>query len=331
LKGFIMNKIINNLAQIADAAEYFDRKTGAAWKIRSSLTNMVVWGCNAHLYALKSGNAERIARSMTVVATLRTWVHDSNCNSFALDLTPDAIKRTLGLERVVDVHEEAVRSARQKCIQTRSALNFKKFYNAAIAAFEEQRKSRLEAVESIAELISDVSFTLTPSLSDYFETFLNMRLGSEASDADLYDEAAVERQADQLAETLGNALEAMYDVCEVELAASITADKVNRLAGYHRAIMNMLVITGVDIKKLAQRRAKLEQLIDAQIDAVGKSVAAIDAEIEAQMAEETNPPGTGRGAKEAYIAQVEAAPQKPKRQRVKKADAMKDIGALVAS
>jgi hypothetical protein len=229
------------------------------------------------------------------------------------------------------VHEEAVRSARQKCIQTRSALNFKKFYNAAIAAFDEQRKSREEAVEKIAELISDVSFTLTPSLSDYFETFLNMRLGSEASDADLYDEAAVERQADQLAETLGNALEAMYDVCEVELAASITADKVNRLTGYHRAIMNMLVITGVDIKKLAQRRAKLEQLIDEQVNQVSKSVAEIDAEIAKQMAEETNPPGTGRGAKEAYIAQVEAASQKPKRQRVKKADAMKDIGALVAS
>lgn len=312
-----MNKIVNNLAQIVDAAEYFDRKTGAAWKIRSSLTNMIVWACNAHLYALKSDNAERIARSMVQVATLRSWVHDSNCNSFALDLTPEAIKRTLGLERVVDVHEEAVRSARQKCIQTRSALNFKKFYDAAITAFDEQRKTREEAVEKIAELISDTNFVLSHDVADYFETFLNMKVGNEVADSNLYDEAAVERQADQLAETLGNALEAMYDVCEVELAASITADKVNRLTGYHRAIMNMLVITGVDIKKLAQRRAKLEQLIDAQIDAVGKSVAEIDAEIAKQMAPAEVAP--------------EPAPQKPKRQRVKKADSLQQLGALVAS
>lgn len=318
-----MNKIVNNLAQIVDAAEYFDKKTGAAWKIRSSLTNMVVWGCNAHLYAIKSGNAERIARSMAVVATLRTWVHDSNCNSFALDLTPDAIKRTLGLERVVDVHEEAVRAARQKCIQTRSALKFKKFYDAAISAFEEQRKTRLEAVEAIAELISDTSFVLSHEVADYFETFLNMKVGSELADSDLYDEAAVERQADQLAETLGNALEAMYDVCETELAAAITADKVNRLAGYHRAIMNMLVITGVDMAKLAQRRAKLDQLIDEQVNAVGQSVAEIDAEIAKQMHQDVTI--------DDVIEILAANKPKRQRQRVKKADSLKQLGALVAS
>ena len=59
-----MNKLIQNLAQIADAAEYFDKKTGAAWKIRSALTNMVVWACNAHLYAVKTDSAERIATAL---------------------------------------------------------------------------------------------------------------------------------------------------------------------------------------------------------------------------------------------------------------------------
>lgn len=279
-----MNKIVNNLAQIADAAEYLDRKTGAAWKIRSALTNMIVWACNAHLYALKTDSAERIANTMVVVSTLRTWVRDSTDNAFVLDLTPSAVRKTLGLERVVDVHEEAVRSARQKCLQTRSALNFKKYYDASIAAFDEQRKVREQAVESIAELIADNEFSVSHEVASHFETFMNMSIvGTTVSDRDLYDDASVERQADQLAEVVGNALEAMYDVCDAELSAAITTDKVNRLSGYHRAICNMMVITGVDMKKLADRRVKLEALIEKQVDLVSSSVADIDAEIAKQL------------------------------------------------
>ena len=299
-----MNKIINNLAQIADAAEYFDRKTGAAWKIRSALTNMIVWACNAHLYAVKTDSAERICKSMVEVATLRVWVHDSSCNAFVLDLTPASVRKTLGLERVVDVHEEAVRSARQKCLQTRSALNFKKYYDAAISAHDEQRKTREQAVEGITDLISDNDFSVTHEVASHFETFMNMSIaGTTIPDADLYDDSAVERQADQIAEVVGNALESMYDVCDHELAAAITQDKVTRLSAYHKAITNMMKITGVDMTKLAARRAKLEALIDAQIDTVSSSVADIDAEIKRQLA-----------------APVEPVAEAPKKmQRVKKA------------
>lgn len=307
-----MNKIVNNLAQIADAAEYFDKKTGAAWKIRSALTNMVVWACNAHLYALKTDSAERITKSMVEVATLRSWVHDSSRNAFVLDLTPASVRKTLGLERVVDTHEEAVRSARQKCIQTRSALNFKKYYDSAIAAFDEQRKSREEAVEQIAELISDNEFAPSHEVASHFETFMNLSIvGTTISDADLYDDAAVERQADQLAETVGNALEAMYDVCDAELASAITQDKVNRLSGYHKAITNMMKITGVDMTKLAQRRVKLEALIEAQISLVDASTADIDKSIAEQLAEPA--------------PVVEAVkPNKPR--RIKKEDLAKELG-----
>lgn len=320
-----MNKIVNNLAQIADAAEYFDRKTGAAWKIRSALTNMVVWACNSYLYAIKTDSAERICKSMVEVATLRYWVHDSSCSAFVLDLKPSSVRKTLGLERVVDVHEEAVRSARQKCLQTRSALNFKKYYDAAVSAHDEQRKSREQAVEAIAELISDNDFSVSHDVASHFETFMNMSVvGTTISDADLYDDAAVERQADQLAEVVGNTLEAMYDVCDAELAAAITQDKVQRLSGYSRAISNMLTITGVDMKKLAKRRVELEALIDAQINGVNNTVAEIDKQIAEQLAEETNPPGSGRGAKERYIEQVEA--KKPARMhRVKKEDLAKEL------
>lgn len=308
-----MNKIVNNLAQIADAAEYFDKKTGAAWKIRSALTNMVVWACNAHLYALKTDSAERICKSMVEVATLRSWAHDSSCSAFVLDLTPASVRKTLGLERVVDTHEEAVRSARQKCIQTRSALNFKKYYDAAIAAFDEQRRSREDAVEQIAELIADTDFVPTFDVASHFTAFIgvDVREGVAISDSDLYDDAAVERQADQLAETVGNALEAMYDVCDAELASAITQDKVNRLSGYHKAITNMMKITGVDMTKLAQRRVKLEALIEAQISLVDASTADIDKSIAEQLAEPTP-----------TVEPVK--PNKPR--RIKKEDLAKELG-----
>lgn len=309
-----MNKIVNNLAQIAGAAEYLDKKTGAAWKIRSALTNMVVWACNAHLYAMKTDSAERIASSMVAVATLRTWVRDSNCNSFTLDLTPTAVAKTLGLERKVDVHEEALRAARQKCIQTRSALNFKKFYDASISAFEEQRKVRQQSVEAISNLISDTEFYVSPEVRDHFETFLNMSIGDTVSDADLYDESSVERQADQLAEVVANALEAMYDVCNAELSAAITTDKISRLTGYFNGIQNMMSITGVDMTKLAMRRARLENCVEAQVKAMSASVADIDAEIEKQ--------------KQPWVAPADLPiTPKPKMKRVK---SLKQVGELVA-
>ena len=195
--------------------------------------------------------------------------------------------RTLGLERVVDIHVEAVRSARQKCIMTRSALSFKKYYNEAIAAHENQMAQRKANVEAISNLVSDNQFLMTHELADHFEYrgLGNFEPESFVDDKDLYDDAAVERQSDQIAETVGNALEAMYDVCDAELAGAITADKVNRLTGYHRAITNMMSITGVDMAKLGMRRAKLEALIEEQIVAANMAARKLDDEIEKTVAQ----------------------------------------------
>jgi hypothetical protein len=301
-----MNKIVTNLTQIADAAEYFDRKTGAAWKIRSSLTNMLVWAANAYTYAAKSDDQQRKFNAMVTLATLRVWADDSNTSSLVLDLTPATVRKTLGLERVVDVHEEACREARMKCIQTRSALHFKKYYDAAINAFEERRRQREENVETIANLLSDNSFNLDHEMIDYMRTFAGMNPGTDISDVDLYDDASVERQADTLAECVGNCLESMYDVCDAELAAAITANKVTRLTGFHRAIMQMMEVAGVDTKRLAERRIKLEALIDSQMAGVSQSQADIDAQIAAEM------------AAMAAAAQPEE-PVKPKRRTVERA------------
>ena len=227
------------------------------------------------------------------------------------------MRKTLGLERVVDVHEEAVRSARQKCRQVRSAVHFQKYYDTAIAAFDEQRKNREQAVEAIADLISDIEFSVSHEVASHFETFMNMAIvGTTISDMDLYDDGAVERQADTLAEVVGNALEAMYDVCDAELAGAITESKINRLTGYHRAIQNMMVITGVDMTKLAQRRVKLEALIDAQANAMNKTVADIDADIDAML-----------NAPVIEEAKVEV-PEPKKLKRVKKVKSLAEINTL---
>lgn len=304
-----MNKIINNLTLIADAAEYFDKKTGAAWKIRSSLTNMGVWAANAYLYAVESGDSMRQAESMITLGTIRVWLDDCNRSSLMLDLTSGSVRKTLGLERVTDVHADACREARTKCIQTRSSKNFKKYYDASVIAFEKRRIDREEKVESIAYLLSDSAFSLNSDVADQMQVFLNLDVKEgSVSDKELYDENNVITQSDTIAECVGNALEAMCDVCEGELASAITTDKINRLTGYHRAIMQMMEVAGVDTKKLAERRAKLEAQIEAEINDMTKAVGDIDSQIEAEIAAMGEP-----------VVEAPAEPVKPARRTIKAA------------
>lgn len=303
-----MNKIITNLTQIVQAAEYFDKKTSAAWRIRSCITNMLVWAANSYIRAKHSMDVEQMCKAAVKLATLRVWMRDCNESSFVLDLTPSAVRKTLGLERVVDIHEEACREARFKCIQTRSAANFKKFYDAAISAHTERMRQREENVESIAELLSDNTIAVSHEMSDYFKAFMHDDIApGDVEDTMLYDDASVEQETDTLAECVANALEAMYDVCETQLAAAITTDKVQRLTGYHHGIMQMMQVVGVDTKRLAQRRVALEAQIAAMADQAKASVASIDADIEAQLAAMAEP-------------QPEPEAAKPKRTRVKAED-----------
>lgn len=305
-----MNKIITNLPQIAQAAEYFDKKTSAAWRIRSCITNMLVWAANSYIRAKHSMDVEQECKAAVRLATLRTWMRDCNESSFVLDLTPSAVRKTLGLERVVDIHEEACREARFKCIQTRSALNFKKFYDAAVSAYTERMRQREENVESIANILSDSTIAVSHEMSDYFKAFMHNNIAAgDVEDTMLYDDASVEQEADTLAECVANALEAMYDVCETQLAAAITTDKVQRLTGYHHGIMQMMQVVGVDTKRLAQRRVALEAQIATMADQAKASVASIDADIEAQLASMTTPAEPQ--------PETEAAPTNPKRTRVK--------------
>lgn len=284
-----MNKIINNIALIADAAEYFDRRIGSAWKIRAMLTNMVVYAARSLMYARKAEDRERECKAMVILATLRCWVKDANNSSLVLDLTPGAVSRTLGIGRITDPHAEACRIARAKCLQRRNATNFKAFYNEALNQLEEQEARKTADVEEIANLISDNSFEYEGEFTDnrgVSTMYMNL---TSIPDTDLYDEDSVERQLDQLAEGLGNTLETMYVECERELAGAITTNKISRLEGYFQGINQMMNIVGVDTKKMADRQIKLEQLVQAEMDKLATAIVDVDAQIEQQMMEMAKP------------------------------------------
>ena len=280
-----MNEVINNLGQIAAAAEYFDRKTGAAWKLRTVITNAVVWAAN-RVWTLQNDEQaprEMLCKAMITLATLRCWTRDVDSTALSLDLTPGAVRRTLGLERKIDAHDEACRVARTKCIQRRSATKFQEFYNAAIQALDDQRKAREAAVESIANLISDNGFSWEGEFTDMRGYDVLLSKGSFLDDTDLYDDDSVELQTDRLAETVAGVLEGMCLECEADLAAALTTTKINRLSAYAQGIDQMMKIVGIDTAKLARRQVELERQLDSELNKVEAKIKTVDADIEGEI------------------------------------------------
>ena len=280
-----MNEVINNLGQIAAATEYFDRKTGAAWRLRAVITNAVVWAANRVWTLQNDENAPRemLCKAMITLATLRCWARDVDSTALSLDLTPGAVRRTLGLERKIDAHDEACRVARTKCIQRRSAAKFQEFYNAAIQALDDQRKAREAAVESIANLISDNGFSWEGEFTDMRGYDVLLSKGSFLDDTDLYDDDSVELQTDRLAETVAGVLEGMCLECEADLAAALTTTKINRLSAYAQGIDQMMKIVGIDTAKLARRQVELERQLDSELNKVEAKIKTVDADIEGEI------------------------------------------------
>lgn len=301
-----MNEVINNLGQIAAAAEYFDRKVSSAWKLRAVITNAVVWAANRVWTLQNDENAPRemLCKAMITLATLRCWARDVDSTALSLDLTPGAVRKTLGLERKVDAHDEACRVARTKCIQRRSAAKFQEFYNEAIQALDDQRLARENAVEAIANLISNTGFRWDGEFTDFRGYDVVFNPGSELDDTDLYDDASVELQADRLGETLAGILETMHIECEAELAGALTTAKITRLSAYSEGIQQMMRIVGIDTAKLARRQVELEAQLEKELAKVNEKVKDVDEDIEGEISK--------------LMAQQDAERQeqtKPKRER----------------
>jgi len=283
-----MNKHVNAIPLFSTALEYFDRKTGGAWRLRSCLTSMAVWAGNGHLYALQSGDPDSIAKSMIQLATLRTWMHSVREDGFVLDFTSTAVAKTLGLDKHVDAHVEASRIARDKCIRSRSATKFVQYYKEAMNQLDETRRRRLESVEQITELLASSYFQLTEDVADHLRTFYTITtdgIMGVVCDSELYDDAAVERQADQLAECLANVLTSASEVCEAEYSGAITEAKIAKLTGFRNGIRMGMEQVGINLSQLAKRKQALDALIDAQAATLDAEVKTLDEQIAAAQAQ----------------------------------------------
>ena len=280
-----MNALINSLSLIADAAEYLDRSTSAAWRIRAALTNMAVWSANSYVWLEENQpDSERMHRDRIKLSTIRCWLRDCNTSSFALDLTPGNVRKTLGLERITDPHEDACRIARAKCMQTRNAANFAKYYQSALELAEARKQQHERAVERIANILSDHGWTLEGQMFDARGYDTIYETPTFVSDEDLVDEDLMETEIDKLSDTLANALEAMYVEVDNQLAAAIVTAKINRLAGYKVAIEQMMSIVGVDKAVLARRQVQLEAQLEAERKLLDGKAKTLDEQIAEQMA-----------------------------------------------
>ena len=280
-----MNVAIENIALISTAAEYFGRATGADWKLRSTMVSMAVWATRSYLTLSQRADADltNVCRAAVVMATIRKWVHTIEADGFSLDLTSDSVRRSMGLHKELDIHAEACRVARNKCIQMRSATRFMEFYKNATATLEGQRRTNTELVEEIANMLSDTSISWDGEFIDA-RGVSQVLIDGVLSDDDLYDEDVVETQADRIAETMAQVLEAMHAECERQFSGALTDSKINKLSAYKISIERCMNAIGVNTNRLAQRQVTLEQQLKAAEAKVNEGAKSIDQDIEAQMA-----------------------------------------------
>ena len=301
-----MNVAIENIALISTAAEYFGRATGADWKLRSTMVSMAVWATRNYLTLSQRADADltNVCRAAVVMATIRKWAHTVERDGFSLDLTSDSVRRAMGLNRELDIHAEACRVARNKCIQMRSATRFMEFYKNATATLEEQRRMNTEMVEEIANMLSDTSVSWDGEFIDA-RGVSQVLIDGVLSDDDLYDEDAVETQADRIAETMAQVLEAMHAECERQFSGALTDSKINKLSAYKTSIERCMNAIGVNTNRLAQRQVALEQQLKAAEAKANEGAKSVDDEIAAQME-----------AAAALATQATTEEAKPKRRRV---------------
>ena len=319
-----MNVAIENIALISTAAEYFGRVTSADFKLRSTMVSMAVWTTRSYLTLSQRADADltNVCRAAVVMATIRKWAHTVERDGFSLDLTPDSVRRSMGLHKELDIHAEACSVARNKCLQTRSANRFMEFYKNATATLEEQRRTNTELVEEIANMLSDTSINWEGEFIDCRGEPIMIEGAKEKkghpgvfeggvlSDDDLYDEDAVETQADRIAETMAQVLEAMHVECERQFSGALTDSKINKLSAYKTSIERCMNAIGVNTNRLAQRQVALEQQLKAAEEKANEGAKSVDDEIAAQME-----------AAAALAAQATTEEAKPKRRRVPAAQA----------
>lgn len=253
-----MHPIIKNLALIADAAEYFDKKLGSAWRIRSALENTAIWSANTLIHAQRANDKARIVRAAATLGTVRSWIRECNTAGFPINITPISVAKVMRVDDDVDVHEEACKIARNHCMRARSATGFKRYYENARVMLEDRISDKSAIAEQIVTLLQE-------------DHFIDPDGGQRISDSELYDDDAAERELERLTECIAKVLELLEITCEEELEEAIAAGKRERLVMYQNEIRTMMDLIGIDRSAIAARQARLEASINAQIKNVGDS------------------------------------------------------------
>lgn len=308
-----MIKTIENLPLITSAAEYFDRDTGAAWKLRSLFVNMAVWAARSfiNLRDNEAADLSNVCAAAVRLATIRKIAHAVQADGFMLDMTGDAVRRTLGLNKELNLHAEACRVARQKCMQRRSATQFELFYKQAMQSLMETRDRNEQLVEEIASTLADDHIEWDGEFIDTRGMPTLYKVGSKLMDEDLYDEDSIERNLDQIDETVAAILESMHSECERRLAAALTTRQIDKLSGFLSSIETMMTTIGVNKEAVAKRQVALQAQVAA---AEAKAEEQANAQMAEIMAQEQ-----AMAAQLAEAAQVQEA--KPKRRHVKAEEA----------
>lgn len=296
-----LNKLINNLPLIANASEALDKETGAAWRIRSRLAGIGVWAANAYQRCVETSNCDPDAMANAIIhlATVRRMMRDVNANAYTLDFTDTNVARTMNVDREIDLHGEAIKSARNKCQRVRSSSRFKEFYNEALNQLEEQRQVKLARVSEIAYLLSDDGFNFEEAVASALQnrgisTVIDGKVVESLGDDALYDEGhfSIERDLESLGETVALSVEAMWNHCNRALASAITQTKIDKLTAYREACLHMMPIVGIDVAKLAERAAALDTQLKAAEQALEQDNASMEADMqqmEAELAAQATP------------------------------------------
>jgi hypothetical protein len=264
-----MNKIVNNLPLIASALEYYDPKTGGAWRVRNALTGAVIWSAHRVLKLKEQSVREvlvevamhgedppvgmslealRIIEALKTFHTTLTWANDAQDGSFILDLSERGVENALGLTRKVDVHGDACKLAREKCMRIRNAKRFVEYYKEALAQVEEQRKTRMQMVDGIVGMIN------------------------EGAHHAYYDEDCATREAERIEEAIFTALEATHAAAKADLDGAVSPTKINRASAAVTALETMYKALGYKPKEAQRGPAQSTKNLIADLDEQCKKV-----------------------------------------------------------
>jgi hypothetical protein len=254
------NSLLQALAFLASPAELLDRETGAGWRIRATLVSSVVWSAYSLVkFPVHERTGTRYEQALRRFHSTMSIVAGAEADGFAIDLTADAVRKSLGLGQGRDLRLAAEEEARGKCLRTGSARKFTEFFNKALEALSEREREREGMIEEIVNLVEE-----------------------SRGNPDGIDGESIPRDLERLEETLCWATVRLFGAATEGLGKALSPRKVGALEATIVATRRVAEILGFDVEATA---SKLEGAIEAQRSALEARIGVLEAEIAAKAAE----------------------------------------------